>query len=62
MWNAPAFGKGYGWAGVALGVIGAGAAVALLVDPQSFVAVVGFFALIAFHLVVGRKLNRLSRA
>lgn len=62
MWEAPAFGKGYGWAGVALGVIGAVAAVALLVDPQSFIAVVGFFALICFHVVVGRKLYRLSRA
>jgi len=62
MWQAPTFGKGYGWAGVILGVVGAGAAVALLVDPQSFIAVVGFFALIAFHLVVGWKVNRLSRA
>ena len=45
---------------LALGVIGAGAAVALLLDPLSFIAVVGFFALIVFHLVVGWKVNRLS--
>ena len=62
MRGAPAFGKGYAWAGVTLGVIGAGAAVALLVDPQSFIAVLGFFALIIFHMVMGLKLYRLSRA
>lgn len=62
MRETPAFGKGYGWAGVSLGVIGSGAAVALLVDPQSFIAVAGFFSLIVFHLVVGWKVNRLSRA
>ena len=60
MRNAPAFGKGYGWMALALALIGAAAAVALLLDPLSFIAVVGFLALIVFHLVVGWKVNRLS--
>ena len=61
MRNAPAFGKGYGWMALALGGIGAAVAVALLLDPLSFIAVVGFLALIVFHLVVGWKVHRLSR-
>ena len=61
MLQAPSFGKGYGLLGVGLGVVGAGAAVALLVDPLSFIAVIGVFALIVFHLVVGWKVYRLSR-
>lgn len=60
MRNTPAFGKGYGWMALGLGVIGAAAAVALLLDPLSFIAVVGFLGLIVFHLVVGWKVNRLS--
>lgn len=44
--------------GSELGVLGAGAAVALLVDPLSFIAVIGVFALIVFHLVVGWRLYR----
>lgn len=62
MLRAPSFGKAYGLAGVALGIVGGGAAVALLVDPASFIAVIGVFALIVFHLVVGWKVYRLSRA
>ena len=62
MLRTPSFGKAYGRAGVALGIVGAGAAVALLVDPMSFIAVIGVFALIVFHLVVGWKVYRLSRA
>jgi len=58
----PVFGTRYGWTAVALGLIGAVAAVALLADPQSFIAVVGFFALILLHLVIGWKVNRLSRS
>ncbi len=61
MLGAPAFGKGYGRLGVALGIVGLAAAGALLADPVSFVAVVGIFALIAFHLVVGWKVFALSR-
>lgn len=62
MLQTPSFGRGYGLAGVGLGIVGAGAAVALLVDPLSFIAVIGMFALILFHLVVGWKLYRLSKA
>ena len=58
----PEFGKGYGWAAITLGLIGAMAGVALLVDPLSLVAVVGLFALITFHLVVGLRVVRLSRS
>jgi hypothetical protein len=61
MVRTPSLGPGYGWASVALGVVGGGAAVALLVDPPSFIAVVGIFALIAFHLIVGWKTFRISR-
>lgn len=60
MLQTPSFGRGYGLAGVGLGIVGAGAAVALLVDPLSFIAVIGIFALILFHLVVGWKVYRLS--
>jgi hypothetical protein len=62
MFKAPAFGKGFGGLSVALGVAGVVAAAILLVDPRSLVAVVGVFALIIFHLVLGGKVYRLSRA
>jgi magnesium-transporting ATPase (P-type) len=63
MFKAPAFGKGFGGLSVVLGVVGVVAAsVLLLVDPRSLVAVVGVFALIVFHLVLGWKVYRLSRA
>jgi hypothetical protein len=61
MLGAPAFGKGIGWTSVALGVVGLAAASALLVDVSS-IAVVGVFALIVFHLALGWKVHRLSRA
>lgn len=61
MLGDPAFGKGYGRVSVVLGVVGLGAAVALLVDPLSFVAVVVIFALIVFHLALGWKVLSLSR-
>jgi hypothetical protein len=62
MFKAPAFGKGFGGLSVVLGVAGVVAASVLLVDPRSLVAVVGVFALIIFHLVLGWKVYRLSRA
>ena len=61
MHGSPAFGKRIARASVALGLIGAAAAVVLLVDPLSPIAVVGFFALIAFHVAVGWKLYAQSR-
>lgn len=62
MFKAPAFGKGFGGLSVVLGVAGVVAAAVLLVDPRSLVAVVGVFALIVFHLVLGWKVYRLSSA
>jgi hypothetical protein len=62
MLRAPAFGKGFGGATVGLGVVGIGSATALLLDPLSPIAVVGFLALIVFHLVLGWKVHRLSSA
>ena len=62
MLGAAAFGKGFGWASVALGVIGVAAATVLLVDPLSPMAFVGVLALIVFHLVLGWKLFSLSRS
>jgi hypothetical protein len=61
MLEAPAFSDGYGWATMILGVVGAAAAIVLLVDPQSFIAVVGIFALVAFHLILGWRTYGLSR-
>jgi uncharacterized protein DUF4386 len=61
MLRSPAFGRGYGWASLALGVVGGVTAVALLVDPPSFVAVVGIFALIVFHIAVGWRMYSASR-
>jgi hypothetical protein len=61
MLGAPAFGKRFGGATMGLGVIGVIAAAVLLIDPLSPIAALGFFALIAFHLVLGWKTYRLSR-
>jgi hypothetical protein len=62
MLGASAFGKGFGRVSVVLGVAGVVAASVLLVDPHSPIAVVGIFALIIFHLVIGWKVYSLSRA
>ncbi len=56
-----AFGKGLGWLSVILGGLGVIAAVVLLVDPSSPIAVVGIFTLIIFHLALGWKVYHLSR-
>lgn len=60
--RAPAFGKGYGGMSMALGVMGLVAATVILVDPGSPIAIVGILSLIVFHLVLGRKVHKLSRA
>jgi hypothetical protein len=44
-----------------MGAIGLVAALVLLIDPLSPVAVIGFFMLIAFNAVVGWRLYSLSR-
>lgn len=62
MLGAPTFGRLLGWVGVGLGIVAAAAAVLLLVEPMSAVAVVGVLSLIVFHLVVGWRLFRMSDA
>jgi hypothetical protein len=59
--GAPAFGKGSGRTSVALGLVALAAASVLLVEVSS-IGAVSFFALIAFHLVLGWKVHRLSTA
>lgn len=59
MLRTPAFGRGYGWVCVALGIAGTAAALALLAEPSMLAAVV-IFALIGFHVAVGWKVLRLS--
>jgi hypothetical protein len=62
MLGAPVFGKGFGGMSVVLGVAGVIAASLLLVDPASVLgSIVGIFALIGFHFVLGWKVHRLSR-
>ena len=62
MLGAPAFGKGFGWVSVVLGVVGLAAAVSNIVDPASMIAAVTFFAIIIFQLVLGWKVYSLSKA
>lgn len=62
MLGTPAFGKRFGWLSVILGVFGIVAAVVALVDPPSQLVAIGVFALIVFHIVLGWKVYRLSRA
>jgi hypothetical protein len=61
MRRSSTFGTHIGSVGIGMGAIGLIAAVVLLVDPLSPVAVSGFFALIAFNAVVGWRLYSLSR-
>ena len=61
MLRAPAFGKGFGWVSVVLGVVGVVAAIVLLVDPPSPIAFAGVLVLIVFHLVLGWKVYSLSK-
>ncbi len=61
MLDAPDFGTRIGRTTVGLGVAGLAAATALLVQ-DSLIAAVGVFALIGFHLILGRKTLKLARA
>lgn len=45
---------------VILGVIGLGAAIVMLVDPDSLAAVLSVFALIGFHFIAGWKVNHVT--
>lgn len=62
MFKAPAFGKGFGGLSVVIGILGVVAGIVLLIDPGSSIAVVIVLSLIVFHLVLGWKVYRLSRA
>ncbi len=60
--GAPAFGKGFGWMSLVVGVLGVAAGVVLLIDPGSPIAIVSILSLIAFHIALGWKVYGLSRA
>ena len=62
MVGSPAFGKGFAWFSLVIGVIGVLAAAVLLIDPDSPIAVLNVFGLIIFHLVMGWKTYSLSKA
>jgi hypothetical protein len=62
MLGTPAFGKGFGWMSVVIGVLGVAAGVVLLMDPGSPIAIVSVLSLIVFHIALGWKVYSLSRA
>jgi hypothetical protein len=62
MLGAPAFGKGFGWMSLVVGVLGVAAGVVLLIDPGSAIAIVSIVSLIVFHIALGWKVYILSRA
>jgi hypothetical protein len=59
MFDAPDFGARLGRTTVGLGMAGLAAAATLLVQASS-IAAVGVFALIGFHLILGRKIIKLA--
>ena len=59
MFEAPDFGARLGRVTVGLGLAGLATAGTLLVQ-DSIIAAVGVFALIGFHLILGRKVNKLA--
>jgi hypothetical protein len=62
MLGSPAFGKGFGWLSVVLGVVGLIAAVLQMVDPSAMIGAGSYFACLIFYLVLGWKVYSLSRA
>src|SRR5919112_752835 len=62
MLGTPAFGKGFGWMSLVVGVLGVAAGVALLIDPGSPIAIVSILSLIVFHIALGWKVYSQSRA
>ncbi len=61
MLSSPAFGKGFGGASAALGVLGVAAGVVLLIDPGSLIAIVSVLSLIVFHIALGWKVYSVSK-
>src|SRR5918993_783370 len=61
MLGAPAFGQGFGWMSLVVGVLGVAAGVVLLIDPGSPIAIVSILSLIVFHIALGWKVYTLSR-
>ena len=61
MLGAPAFGQGFGWMSLVVGVLGVAAGVVLLIDPDSLIAIVSILSLIVFHIALGWKVYSLSR-
>jgi hypothetical protein len=62
MLGAPAFGRSFGGLSVVLGVVGLVAAVLQMVDPASMIGAGSYFASLIFYLVLGWKVNSLSKA
>jgi len=61
MFETPAFGKGFGWVSVVLGVLGLVAAVLQMIDPASMIGAGSYFAGIIFYLVLGFKVYSVSK-
>jgi hypothetical protein len=62
MLGSPAFGKGYGWVSVALGMVGLAAAFFQIIDPASMAGAISYFAIIIFYFILGWKVWSLSKA
>src|SRR5918992_2117996 len=62
MLGAPAFGQGFGWMSLMVGVLGVAAGVVLLIDPGSPIAIVSILSLIVFHIALGWKVYRDGRS
>src|SRR4029453_18658327 len=61
MHTDPTFGKAAARLSTLLGAAALAAGIVVLIDPASLVAALGIFALIGFHLIVGRKVYQLSK-
>jgi hypothetical protein len=62
MMRTPTLGRGFASLCIGLGLIGIAAALAFIIDPPSLIVALGVMALMVFHLAVGWKVYRLSRA
>ena len=61
MLGTPAFGKGWGGAGLVIGVVGFITAVLQMIDPPSMIGAASYFTIILFCLVLGWKVYRESK-